>query len=179
MSKIGRRPIKIAEGVELTIHGSKITASKNDKKLDLEIPEQIKLKIEDNTVYIERVGNDKKAKSWHGLFARLLDNIITGVSGGFVKNLDFTGTGYRAAMNGSDLVLNMGYSHEFKLPVPEGLAVKVVKNSIEVSGIKKDEVGQFAAIIRNVRPPEVYKGKGIKYREEFIKRKAGKTASSK
>jgi large subunit ribosomal protein L6 len=179
MSKIGRRPIKIAEGVTLTVSGSKIVASQNEKKLELEIPEQIKLKIEDNTVYIERVGNDKKAKSWHGLFARLLDNIITGVSGGFTKNLDFVGTGYRAAMNDNSLVLNMGYSHEFVLPVPEGLTVKVVKNTIEVSGMKKDEVGQFAAIVRSVRPPEVYKGKGIKYRGEFIKRKAGKTASSK
>ncbi|MEI6498653.1 MAG: 50S ribosomal protein L6 [bacterium] len=179
MSKIGQRPIKIEEGVTLTVSGTKVIATYKDNTLELQIPEKIKLKIEDNVINIERIGNDKEARSWHGLFARLLNNIIIGVKTGFVKNLDFTGTGYRAALNNNVLNLSMGYSHEINLPVPEGLTVKVVKNSIEIAGIKKDEVGQFAAIIRSVRPPEVYKGKGIKYREEFIKRKAGKTASSK
>ena len=105
--------------------------------------------------------------------------MIMGVREGFVRNLLFTGTGYRATVDGSELVLNMGYSHETRLNVPEGLNVAVVKNQIIVKGIEKDKVGQFCAIVRAVRPPEVYKGKGIKYKEEFIKRKAGKTAASK
>jgi len=115
----------------------------------------------------------------HGLYNRLVANAIEGVKDGFTKELTFSGTGYRAAVSGNEVLLNMGYSHEIKLPIPDGLEAKVVKNSIIISGIDKQVVGQFAAVVRSVRPPEVYKGKGIKYKDEFIKRKAGKTAASK
>ena len=179
MSKIGRRPIKIEEGVSLSITGSKVTAVFNDKKLELEIPAEIEVKINDGIVLVERKGNDKDAKSKHGLYARLIGNLITGVKEGFTKNLEFKGTGYRAAVDNGDLLLNMGYSHEVRLPIPADVTVKVVKNTISVSGMEKDKVGQFAAVTRSVRPPEVYKGKGIRYSDEVIKRKAGKTAASK
>jgi len=109
----------------------------------------------------------------------LIGNMVTGVKTGFIKELTFLGTGYRASVADGEIVLIMGYSHDVKLPIPEGLEVKVVKNTITVSGVSKERVGQFAAIIREVRKPEVYKGKGIKYKDEHIRRKAGKTAASK
>jgi len=179
MSKIGKRPIKIDEGVDISTTGSKVTASFNDNKLTLELPEEIAIKIEDGFVQVIRKGNEKEAKAKHGLYSRLISNIIKGVKEGFTKTLEFTGTGYRAAMSDNTLTLNMGYSHPIELVVPEGLSVKAVKNTISITGIEKDKVGQFAAVIRNVRPPEVYKGKGIRYSTEHIKRKAGKTAASK
>lgn len=179
MSKIGKRPITIKDGVTLTIEGSKLTATSGEKKLELVMPEMITAKIVDNNLLVERVNDSITARAMHGLYARLASNIITGVSDGFNKELTFTGTGYRVAVNGRELLLNMGYSHEIKLDIPEGLEAKVVKNTITISGIDKAKVGQFAAIVREVRPPEVYKGKGIKYKEEHIRRKAGKTAASK
>lgn len=179
MSKIGKRPIKILEGVEISLTPEMVVASYGDKKLELSIPSEIKVKVEEGMIIVDRIDNSIPAKAKHGLISRLISNMIQGVKEGFTKELTFSGTGYRATLNGSDLVLNMGYSHEIKLPVPEGLETKVVKNTIAVSGIDKAKVGQFAAEIRAVRPPEVYKGKGIKYKNEFIKRKAGKTAASK
>jgi len=179
MSKIGRRPIKIDENVDLVVTGSKVVATSGDKKLELDLPAEVSVTITDGIVLVGRNGNDKDAKSKHGLYARLVSNLIKGVKEGFTKTLEFTGTGYRASINDNELTLIMGYSHEIKLPIPETLTAKVVKNSIIISGIEKDKVGQFAAVIREVRPPEVYKGKGIRYSNEFIKRKAGKTAASK
>ncbi len=179
MSKIGKRPIKISEGTVINLEDGKILVSSGEKKLEMEIPRETTVKIEDGNVVVSRINDTKPAKEKHGLVARLIGNMITGVSTGFTKELTFTGTGYRAAVQGSELLLNMGYSHEIKLPVPEGLEVKVVKNSILISGIDKAKIGQFAAVVREVRPPEVYKGKGIKYKEEHIRRKAGKTAASK
>lgn len=179
MSKIGKRPITIKEGVNVNLENNKVIASAGEKKLELELPREIKVKIENNFVIVDRINDTKIAKSMHGLYARLIGNLITGVSEGFTKILTFTGTGYRASVQGKELVLNMGYSHEVKVAIPEELEVKVVKNSIITSGMDKAKVGQFAAIVRDVRPPEVYKGKGIKYKEEHIRRKAGKTAASK
>lgn len=179
MSKIGKRPVKILEGVEVSIADSIIAATCGAKKLELNLPKEVTIKIEDGNVLVNRVDDSKTARSMHGLYARLISNIITGVKDGFTKELTFTGTGYRASVQGSDLILNMGYSHEIKLAIPTDLEVKVVKNSIIITGAKKEEVGQFAAVVRDVRPPEVYKGKGIKYKDEHIRRKAGKTAASK
>lgn len=179
MSKIGKRPIQIPDGVNLEIDGQHIKASADGKELSLIMPDCISAAKNDNILNVSRKNEEKQSRAMHGLFARLISNIITGVKEGFTRTLEFKGTGYRASVNGNELVLWMGYSHEIKLQVPEGLETKVVKNSIIVSGIDKHKVGQFAAIIRDVRPPEVYKGKGIKYIEEHIRRKAGKTASSK
>jgi large subunit ribosomal protein L6 len=179
MSKIGKRPIKISEGTTVNFEDSKILVSAGAKKLELEIPREITVKVEDGNIIVSRINDTKPAKEKHGLIARLIGNMVTGVSNGFTKELTFLGTGYRVAVQGNEILLNMGYSHEIKLAIPEGLEVKVVKNSISISGIDKAKIGQFAAIVREVRPPEVYKGKGIKYKEEHIRRKAGKTAASK
>ncbi|MFA7253550.1 MAG: 50S ribosomal protein L6 [Patescibacteria group bacterium] len=179
MSKIGKRPIKIEEGVEIKIADQNISASFNGKTSELTLPREIGASVEDGNIQVSRANDTKVARSLHGLYARLISNIIHGVKEGFLKELTFTGTGYRAAISGNELVLNMGYSHEIRLAIPQGLEVKVVKNTIQISGMDKSSVGQFAAVVREVRPPEVYKGKGIKYKDEHIRRKAGKTAASK
>jgi large subunit ribosomal protein L6 len=179
MSKIGKRPVTILEGVAVEIKDGKISASSGDNNLELAIPKEVKVVVKENQVLVTRVDDSKPAREKHGLIARLINNLIIGVKEGFKKELTFTGTGYRASVDGNNLLLNMGYSHEIKLVIPEGLETKVVKNAIIVSGIDKEKVGQFAAVVREVRKPEVYKGKGIKYKEEHIRRKAGKTAASK
>lgn len=179
MSKIGKRPIQIVEGVEVKISDSLLTVTSSGKNLDLTLPREVKVEIKDSEIIVDRINDSKPAREKHGLINRLISNMITGVKEGFTKILTFTGTGYRASVQGNDLILTMGYSHEIKLVIPAGLEVKVVKNSIHISGIDKAVVGQFAAVVREVRPPEVYKGKGIKYQDEHIRRKAGKTAASK
>jgi large subunit ribosomal protein L6 len=179
MSKIGKRPVKILEGVTVTVENGRVVATNGAKSLELDLPRETTLEIGETEIQVNRINDTKPAREKHGLIARLVANMIEGVKNGFTKELTFTGTGYRASVSGNDLLLNMGYSHEIKLAIPEGLETKVVKNAILVTGIDKAQVGQFAAIIRNVRPPEVYKGKGIKYKEEHIRRKAGKTAASK
>lgn len=178
MSRIGIRPIKIEEGVTLEITPSKVIAKKDQNSLELIIPEGIVVKQEADKLFVTRKDESKDLKSKHGLIARLLMNIISGVNGGFTRELDFKGTGYRASVNNNELLLNMGYSHEIKVAIPEGISVVVKKNTIVITGIDKERIGALAAIIRDVRPPEVYKGKGIKYKEELIRRKAGKKASS-
>ena len=178
MSRIGKRPIKIEEGVNVEITGSKVVASSADKKLELNIPSTISVKKVEDQLVVERKDDSKEARSFHGLTARLLRNIIVGVKDGFSRELTFFGTGYRVAVDNNEVALSMGYSHEIRLAIPEGLAVVIKKNSIIVSGDNKQKVGQLAAEIRAVRPPEVYKGKGIKYKEEIIRRKAGKKAAS-
>jgi len=179
MSKIGKRPVKIEDGVSVTLNDSLLTVVSGEKQMELIVPAETTVKIEDGNVLVSRIDDSKLAKSKHGLIARLIANMISGVKNGFTKELTFTGTGYRAAVNGDEIVLSMGYSHDIKLSIPAELEVKIVKNSIAVTGIDKQKVGQFAAKIREVRPPEPYKGKGIKYKEEHIRRKAGKTAASK
>lgn len=178
MSRIGKRPIKIEEGVQIEITSSKVVASSADKKLEVSVPLAITVKQVENQLIVERKDDSKDSRSLHGLTARLLRNIIVGVKDGFTRELTFFGTGYRVAVDNNEVALSMGYSHEIRLAIPEGLAVVIKKNSIIVSGENKQKVGQLAAEIRAVRPPEVYKGKGIKYKEEIIRRKAGKKAAS-
>lgn len=179
MSKIGKRPVVILEGVSVENVNGHISVSHNSNKMEMDLPREVSIEILDGQIIVNRINDSKPARAKHGLIARLINNMIEGVKVGFTKELQFTGTGYRAAVSGRDVLLNMGYSHEIKLVIPEGLEVKIVKNSITVSGVDKQAVGQFAAIIRKVRPPEPYKGKGIKYKDEHIRRKAGKTAASK
>lgn len=179
MSRVGVRPIKIEEGILIKALSSKVSVNFGDKCLEVPLAHGLKIKVSDNTVQVEREGDSRELRSKHGLTARLLRNAILGVKSEFSKALEFNGTGYRATVADNTLVLNMGYSHEVRLEIPEDLKVSVVKNAITITGIAKDKVGQFAAKVREIRPPEVYKGKGIKYRDEFIKRKAGKTAASK
>ena len=178
MSRIGIRPIKIEEGVSIEITPRRVIAKKDQNQLELGVPEGINVKQDGDNIFVTRENDSKDLKSKHGLIARLLKNIITGVNDGFNRELEFKGTGYRASVDGNAIVLNMGYSHEIKISIPDGITVVVKKNSIIISGINKEEIGKLAAVIRDVRPPEVYKGKGIKYKEELIRRKAGKKASS-
>ena len=179
MSKIGKRPVAILEGVTVENVNGHLSVSHDSNKMEMDLPREVSIEIADGQIVVNRINDSKPARAKHGLIARLINNMIEGVKVGFTKELLFTGTGYRAAVSGRDVLLNMGYSHEIKLVIPEGLEVKIVKNSITVSGVDKQAVGQFAAIIRKVRPPEPYKGKGIKYKDEHIRRKAGKTAASK
>lgn len=179
MSKIGKRPVMILEGVTVENVNGHLSVTHDSNKMEMDLPREVSIEIQDGQIIVNRINDSKPARAKHGLIARLINNMIEGVKVGFTKELQFTGTGYRAAVSGRDVLLNMGYSHEIKLEIPEGLEVKIVKNSITVSGVDKQAVGQFAAIIRKVRPPEPYKGKGIKYKDEHIRRKAGKTAASK
>ena len=178
MSRVGKRPIKIEENVVIEISPSKVVASFANNKLECSTPSCIRVKEDNGNLIVTRTDESKESRSLHGLTARLLRNIIVGVKDGFTKELEFMGTGYRIAVNGNEVVLNMGYSHEIKLAIPSGITVVVKKNTILISGADKQAVGQIAAEIRAVRPPEVYKGKGIKYKEEIIRRKAGKKAAS-
>lgn len=178
MSRIGIRPIKIEEGVLVEITPSRVTTKKDQNQMELEVPSGIIVKQDGDNLFVTRKDDSKDLRSKHGLIARLLKNIITGVNGGFTRELEFKGTGYRASVNGDIITLNMGYSHEINITIPSDITVAVKKNIILISGKDKEKIGGLAAKIRDVRPPEVYKGKGIKYKEELIRRKAGKKAAS-
>lgn len=177
MSRIGKRPIKIEEGIKLEITATKVVADSGSIKRELAIPQGIKVKESEGTLIIERENESKETRSLHGLTTRLLQNLLTGVKTGFTKELEFTGTGYRVRVEGSEMILSMGYSHEIKIAIPADVTASIKKNSIVLQGVDKQIVGQLAAKIREVRPPEVYKGKGIKYKDEIIRRKAGKKAA--
>lgn len=178
MSRIGIRPIAIPEGVQVEITPSKVVAVCGPKKMEMPIATGLIVKETEGKIFVTRTDEMKVTKSLHGLTARLIKNLVSGVKEDFVRNLTFKGTGYRIAVEGNEVALNMGYSHEIRLTIPEGVAVAVKKNVIAVSGADKQVIGQFAALIRGVRGPEVYKGKGIKYEEEIIRRKAGKKAAA-
>jgi len=179
MSRIGARPIKISEGITVDIKSSHISVSGGSCTLELLIPTGLTVKTVDDAIVVERSNDSRDLRAKHGLTARLIRNMLIGVKDQFTKVLEFNGTGYRAALDGNTLVLNMGYSHEIRIEIPEGVKATIVKNTISLTGCEKDKIGEIAAKIREVRPPEVYKGKGIKYKDETIRRKAGKTAASK
>jgi large subunit ribosomal protein L6 len=176
MSRIGTQPVILPAGVELTLVDSIIKIKGPKGELEVVLPEGITLEQADQSATFVRDSNERRAI--HGTVRSLLDNAVKGVSEGWSKSLEIVGSGYRAAVNGSDLDMAMGYSHPVKLTVPEGLKAEVVKNTITVSGIDRQAVGQFAAIIRAVRKPEPYKGKGIRYEGEHVRRKAGKALKS-
>lgn len=178
MSRIGVRPIKVKEGIKIEITPHKVVVFSNQKETELRIPEELTASFDKGNIYIKRKEESIKARSLHGLYARLIQNLLIGADGGFTKELEFKGTGYRVAVEGSNVLLNMGYSHEIKINIPTEITVTVKKNIISITGSDKQKVGNLASIIRAVRPPEVYKGKGIKYKDEFIKRKAGKKAAA-
>jgi len=178
MSRIGKRPVKILTGVKVSINDSKITAKSSYGEAYFMLPKGITAKISDGNVYLENDLNAKNSGALHGTSARMVKNIISDSKEGFKKLLDFKGTGYRAKVENNALVLNMGHSHEISLPVPPFVNTSVVKNKIIIEGVNRVVVGQFAATVRDVRLPEVYKGKGIKYATEVIKKKAGKAAQA-
>ena len=176
MSRIGRQPVVIPAGVTVTVaDGNKVTVKGPKGTLERVLAPEMEIKVENDTVVVTRPNDLKKMKSLHGLTRTLINNMVTGVSNGFTKELEVNGVGYRAAKQGKKLVLNLGYSHVVEMTDPEGIETAVDGNKITVKGIDKEKVGQFAAEIRDKRRPEPYKGKGIKYVDEVIRRKVGKT----
>ena len=176
MSRIGRMPVTIPAGVTVEIaEGNKVTVKGPKGTLVRELPHEMEIKIEDGHVIVSRPNDLKRMKSLHGLTRTLIHNMTIGVSEGYTKTLEVNGVGYRAAKAGKKLTLNLGYSHPVEMEDPEGIETKVDGNKIVVSGISKEKVGQYAAEIRDKRRPEPYKGKGIKYADEVIRRKVGKT----
>ena len=176
MSRIGNKPITVPEGVEVKLDGQKITVKGPKGTLEREIHNNITVKLDNNVITVARPDDVAFNRSLHGLTRTLISNMIEGVSKEFTRALEINGVGYRAAKQGKTLVLTLGYSHPVKMDEPEGITYEVPNpNSIIVRGIDKELVGQCAAVIRTKRPPEVYRGKGIKYVEERIRRKEGKT----
>ncbi len=177
MSRIGRLPIAVPAGVTVEIaENNKVTVKGPKGTLERVLPEEMTIKLEDNQVVVTRPNDLKKMKSLHGLTRTLINNMVIGVVDGYQKVLEVNGVGYRCAKQGNKLVLNLGYSHPVEMEDPAGLEVVVEgQNKIIVKGIDKEKVGQYAAEIRTKRPPEPYKGKGIKYEDEVIRRKVGKT----
>ena len=176
MSRIGKLPVEIPSGVEVKIDGQTLTAKGPLGTETVTIRPEIKMEMKDNTVVLTRENDDRKARSLHGLSRTLVNNAVHGVKDGFTKKLEIVGVGYRASMQGNTLNLALGYSHPIDIPAPEGIKIAVDQNTkITITGANKQTVGDIAALIRSKRPPEVYKGKGIKYEGEHIRRKAGKT----
>jgi large subunit ribosomal protein L6 len=178
MSRIGKKPIKIPEGVTVRIDGSSVSAVGPKGALTYEHQPEIAVKQENNSLHVERIAETAKAKSLHGLTRTLIENLLFGVSKGWNKGLEIVGVGYRAEVSGKDLVLNVGFSHQVKFPAPEGIIFEVKQNIINVSGIDKQLVGETAAQIRKIKPPEPYKGKGVRYVGEVVRKKAGKAAKA-
>lgn len=181
MSRIGQRPITIPSGVDIQIDAENNVSVKGPKgQLAASFDPALTLNQADGTITIERPNDERRNRSLHGLTRTLLFNMVTGVTDGFRKSLDVTGVGYRAAMDGKTLVLNVGYSHPVRIVPAEGVAFAVEgNNKIHVTGYDKQQVGEEASRIRRVRPPEPYKGKGIRYEGEVIRRKAGKAGKAK
>ncbi len=176
MSRIGRMPVVIPAGVTVAVaEGNEVTVKGPKGTLVRTLPVEMEIKVEDGHVVVTRPNDLKKMKSLHGLTRTLIHNMVIGVSEGYTKTLEVNGVGYRAAKAGKKLTLTLGYSHPVEMEDPEGIETKVDGNKIIVSGISKEKVGQYAAEIREKRKPEPYKGKGIKYDDEVIRRKVGKT----
>lgn len=175
MSRIGKLPIEIPQGVEVSIDGQTITAKGPLGVETVTVREEISIKKEDNKVLLVRNDEERKTRALHGLSRTLVANAINGVKDGFEKKLELQGVGYRAAMQGKTLNLQLGYSHPINIEPPAGITITVDQNTkISVKGSNKQTVGDIAAAIRSKRPPEVYKGKGVRYEGEHIRRKAGK-----
>ena len=175
MSRIGKKPIEIPSGVEVKIEGNVITAKGPKGTESVTFREEVKVSVADNHIIVEPNSDDRKTNALHGLYRTLIANAIHGVSQGFEKKLEIVGVGYRANMEGSNLNISLGYSHPVLIVPPAGVTLSVEANTkISVKGSNKQTVGDVAAFIRSKRPPEVYKGKGVKYEGEHIRRKAGK-----
>ena len=178
MSRIGRLPVVVPAGVTVEVKENNYVVVKGSKgTLERNLPVEMDIKVEDGQVVVTRPNDLKKMKALHGLTRTLIHNMVVGVSEGYQKVLEVNGVGYRAQKQGKKLVLSLGYSHPVEMEDPEGLETTVDGNKITVKGISKEKVGQYAAEIREKRRPEPYKGKGIKYADEVIRRKVGKTGA--
>ena len=181
MSRIGRAPITIPAGVEINVtEGNHITVKGPKGTLERDLVPQIKVSVDNGIVHVTRPNDSKECRSLHGLTRTLVDNMVIGVTRGFEKKLEINGVGYRAAKEGKNLVMNLGYSHQVIMPETADIQIDVPDaNHIVIKGIDKQKVGQFAAEVRGKRPPEPYKGKGIKYASEVVRHKEGKTGAKK
>ena len=178
MSRIGRAPITVPAGVEVKVDGQHVSVKGPKGALEMNVAPTMKVEVEAGVVHVTRPNDDKMNRSLHGLTRTLINNMVVGVSEGFSKTLEVNGVGYRASKEGKNLVLNVGYSHQVIMPETEDIQIDVPNpNQIIVKGIDKQKVGQFAAEVRGNKPPEPYKGKGIKYDYEVIRRKEGKTGA--
>jgi large subunit ribosomal protein L6 len=175
MSRIGKKPVAVPSGVEVKVAGQTVSAKGKLGQLSVTVPDDVAVAMEGNVVTLKPRVETRRARSMWGTSRTLVNNIVNGVTSGFNEQLEINGVGYRAAVQGKDLVLQLGYSHEVRYPIPAGIAIKCDKpTSISISGADKQQVGQVAADIRSYRGPEPYKGKGIKYESETILRKEGK-----
>lgn len=180
MSRVGKKPVAIPSGVQVSLlDGGAAIAVKGPKgELKAKVPPRVKVAVDKSAVTVTRDSDEREARACHGLVRALISNMITGVSKGFERRLEINGVGYRAEVAGDKLTLNLGYSHPITYQLPKGITAKVDKNLLILSGTDRELLGQTAAKVRSFRPPEPYKGKGIKYLEETIKRKVGKTGAA-
>lgn len=180
MSRKGKLPIPLPKGVELKVSGNQLTVKGPKGTLSQELIPAIEVKVEGNEVIVGLTQGHEDEGHFHGLYRSIINNMVQGTAQGFERKLEMIGVGYRAAVQGQLLDLQIGFSHPTKLPIPEGVNVKVEKNTnIQITGIDKQKIGQFAATVRAVRPPEPYQGKGIRYEGEYVRKKAGKAAAKK
>ena len=175
MSRIGRLPVRIPKGVTVTVEGSRVSIQGPKGKRMQECAPEVTVAVEGDSVVVRRSDDSKKAKSLHGLYRNLLKNTLIGLSEGFSKVLTISGVGYKAEVKGKSLVLNLGYSTPIEYPIPEGISMQVEANKVTVKGSDRQAVGQIASEIRSFRTTEPYKGKGIKYESEYVRRKVGKS----
>lgn len=178
MSRIGKKPITIPQGVTTEISSRVLKVSGPKGKLEMPIHLEVELKISSNEITVEKTGKSKKAPAIWGTTARLVQNMLEGALNGFRKKLELNGVGYRMSLAGKKIKLALGFSHPVEVSIPEGLEVKIEENTMTVSGIDKQKVGQFAADIKKLRPVEPYKGKGFRYSGEMVRKKEGKKAAA-
>ncbi len=175
MSRVGKYPVPVPAGVTVTLQDNVLTAKGKLGELSLPLTDAVAVEIDGSQVAVKPLGEDRRSRTLWGTTRSLINGMVTGVSTGFSKSMEITGTGYRAAMQGNDLVLSLGYSHEIRYPVPAGIKISCERpTAIKVEGVDKQKVGQVAAEIRAYRGPEPYKGKGVRYSDEVILRKEGK-----
>jgi len=175
MSRVGKYPVPVPAGVTVTLSGKTITAKGKLGELSLALTDAVEVEVENNLVAVKPLGADRRSRTLWGTTRSLINGMCIGVSAGFSKSMEITGTGYRAAVQGNDLVLSLGFSHEIRYPVPAGIKISCERpTAIKVEGVDKQKVGQVAAEIRAYRGPEPYKGKGVRYTDEVILRKEGK-----
>jgi large subunit ribosomal protein L6 len=180
MSRVGKQEIKMPQGASVQISTDSVTVKGPKGQLTSPLLPGITVTQDGDTLTVQRAEDTKQARAYHGLCRSLLNNAVVGVSEGFKKELEILGVGYRAAVKGKEVEFNLGYSHSILFPIPDGISISVEKNTeVTVSGIDKQQVGQVAAKIRDLRPPEVYKGKGVRYKGEYVQRKVGKAAAGK
>ncbi|MCK5882466.1 MAG: 50S ribosomal protein L6 [Bacteriovoracaceae bacterium] len=179
MSRVGKVPVSVPEKVEVKVNGAHVAVKGPNGQLEYTFTDKVSIELKDKQVLVNPVDESKESRSLWGTTRSLIGNMVTGVSIGFTKSLEFNGVGYKAVVSGTKLTLNLGYSHPIEYPLPAGVTAKVTKNVIDISGCDKELVGFVAAKVRSFRPPEPYKGKGVKYVDETIIRKAGKSGGKK